>query len=70
VAARFGVFVGRGVGDGLGVLVGTAVFVVVGSGVLVEVGGGAEVEQATDTSINIKIRDKKGFGVLRCIFPP
>jgi hypothetical protein len=72
VAAIFGVFVGLGVGEGLGVLVGTTVFVAVGSGVLVEVGVGwaAEVEQATDTKTNIKIRDKKGFRFLRCIYSP
>ena len=72
MAARFGVFVGLGVGEGLGVLVGTTVFVAVGSGVLVEagVGGAADVEQATETNINIKIRDRKGFRGLRCIYPP
>jgi hypothetical protein len=48
------------------------VFVAVGSRVLVGagVGGAADVEQATDTKINSKIKDKKGFRVLRCIYPP
>ena len=74
MAVRFGVRVGRGVEDEnkneAGLLVEIVVLGAVGSGVLVEVGWAAEVEQATDIKINIKIKETKGFRVLRCIYPP
>jgi hypothetical protein len=65
-----GVRVGLGVEDGLGVLVGLTVIVAVGTGVSVEVGWGVVVEQASETRINIKINEKIGVRVLRCICPP
>ena len=69
VAARLGVFVGRGVGEGLGVFVGVNVMVAVGCGVSVgagvDVGWGAEKLHADNRLARITNKDKMAltFGV-------
>jgi hypothetical protein len=68
VAARSGVCVGRGVGDGLGVLVGTAVLVAVGSGVLVDVG--CVTPQASEIRISAEMNEKMESKFFCCISPP
>ena len=63
VAARLGVFVGRGVGDGQGVLVGVSVMVAVGWGVFVdagvEVGSGAERLHADRMNTNVNSTENR-----------